>query len=46
MATNTAGTNARQLPWQAVHYLRKAITKADATLVVKLGTIPLFSAAA
>ncbi len=40
MATNTAGTAARQLPFQAVHYLRRNITKADAGLTLTIGTIP------
>lgn len=44
MTTNTAGTDARELPFQAVHYLRKGITYnetgigTDAT--VKVGTLP------
>lgn len=40
MATNTAGTQARQLPWQAVHYLRKDFTFADTGSVLTLGTLP------
>jgi hypothetical protein len=39
MATNTAGTSARQLPFQAVHYLRRTITFAN-TGASKLGTLP------
>lgn len=40
MATGTAGTTARSYQSHMVHYLRKKITKADATLVVPLGYIP------
>jgi hypothetical protein len=40
MATNTAGAQARQLPWQAVHYLRKNFTFANENVQVKIGTIP------
>lgn len=40
MATNTAGTQARQLPFQAIHYLRKKITFADNGATVDVGTIP------
>lgn len=40
MATNTAGTAARELPWQAVHYLRKAITYANDGQTVTVGVIP------
>ena len=40
MATNTAGTTARQLPFQAVHYLRKGFTFADDGLALTMGIIP------
>lgn len=40
MATNTPGNQARELPWQAVHYLRKAVTFAEENIQVKVGTIP------
>lgn len=40
MATNTAGTTARQTHLQVVHYLRKAITKANAATTVTVGIIP------
>lgn len=40
MATGTAGTTARNYQQHVVHYLRKKITYADATLVVPLGYIP------
>lgn len=40
MATNTAGTVAREHATQQVSYLRLAITKADATLVKTVGIIP------
>lgn len=40
MATNTAGTVARQLPFQAVHYLRKSITFANDGTAVTVGIIP------
>ena len=40
MATNTAGTTARELPIQAVHYLRKTITYANDGDTVTIGTIP------
>jgi hypothetical protein len=40
MATNTAGTNARELPFQAVHYLRKQVTYTVENTQVKIGTIP------
>lgn len=40
MTTNTPGTQARQLPWQAVHYLRKSVTFAVENVQVKVGTIP------
>jgi hypothetical protein len=40
MPTNTAGTTARQLPFQAIHYLRKNITFADNGRTVTVGTIP------
>ncbi len=39
MATNTAGTTARQYPQQMVHYLRKTITVSDTTATL-VGTIP------
>lgn len=40
MATGTAGTNARNLQIQAVHYLRKGFTYADDGSVLTVGTIP------
>ena len=40
MATNTAGTTARELPFQAVNYLRRTVTFADQGTNVKLGTLP------
>ena len=40
MTTNTAGTTARELAFQAVHYLRKRITWEDAATTVTIGTIP------
>lgn len=40
MATNTAGTNARQYEQQMIHYLRKGFTKADAGLVLTVGNLP------
>lgn len=40
MPTNTAGTQARQLPFQAIHYLRKEITYADNGTTVTVGTLP------
>lgn len=41
MATNTAGTTARQLPIQAVHYLRRNISFADgASNIYTVGIIP------
>ncbi len=40
MATNTAGTLAREYHTAQVHYLNKAIVFGDATLVVPLGYIP------
>jgi hypothetical protein len=40
MATNTAGTVARQFQQQLVHYLRKGITFANAGTAVEVGTIP------
>jgi len=40
MATNTLGTNARQLPHQVVHFLRRTIKVADAGLVVDIGELP------
>lgn len=42
MATNTAGTTARQLPFQAVHYLRCNLTETSATT----GTIGILPAGA
>lgn len=29
MATNTAGVDARQAPWQMVHYMRKTVSYSD-----------------
>jgi hypothetical protein len=40
MATNTAGTVARDLGIQAVHYMRKGITFADLGTTVVVGTLP------
>lgn len=40
MATNTAGSTARDLNMQLVHYLRKGITYADGGTTVTVGTIP------
>lgn len=41
MATGTAGTQARQLPWQVTHYLRRRVTFADVSgTQYKIGTIP------
>ena len=40
MATNTAGSTARNLQKQLVHYLRKRITFADLGTTVTVGTIP------
>lgn len=40
MATNTAGDTARQLSFQAVHYLRKRITYADFGTAVTVGKMP------
>jgi hypothetical protein len=40
MATNTAGTAARQLYTQQVHYLRKRITFATAAVETGMGLIP------
>lgn len=40
MATNTAGTVARQYQTHQVHYLRKEFTFADAGVRLTVGTIP------
>jgi hypothetical protein len=40
MATNTAGTVARQFYTQQVHYLRKRITFATAAVETDLGVLP------
>lgn len=40
MATNTAGTVARQLPFQAINFFRRTITSADAGTTFTLGTLP------
>ena len=40
MATNTAGTTARDYGVQMVHYLRKGITFADIGTSVVVGTLP------
>lgn len=40
MATNTAGTNARQYELQVVHYLRKGFTFADDGSVLTVGILP------
>ena len=45
MPTNTQGTDARELPFQAVHYLRKGIayntTGIGTAATVEVGTLPL-----
>lgn len=42
MATGTAGTQARQLPFQATHYLRRRVTFADVSgTQYKVGTLPM-----
>lgn len=40
MATNTAGSTARQYHEQMVHYLRKTITYADDGETIVVGTLP------
>lgn len=40
MATNTAGSTARQFHQQMIHYLRKTITYADNGKTITVGTIP------
>ena len=40
MATNTAGTQARDLGIEAVHYLRKTIKVGDAATTVTVGYLP------
>lgn len=40
MATNTAGSTARQFHQQMIHYLRKTITYADNGKTIAVGTIP------
>lgn len=40
MATNTAGTVARQLPFQAINFLRKSISEADEGTTVTVGILP------
>lgn len=40
MATNTAGTTARQLPTQQVHYLRKRILGSGGNATYSLGFLP------
>jgi hypothetical protein len=40
MATNTAGTAARNLGKQLIHYLRKGIVFGDAATTVVVGVIP------
>lgn len=40
MATNTAGSTARRIEHQQVHYLHKQITFADFGTTVTVGTIP------
>jgi hypothetical protein len=40
MATGTAGSGAREYPYQMIHYLRKSITYADNGTTVTIGTIP------
>lgn len=40
MATNTAGTSAREYHTAQVHYLSKAFTKADAATTITLGYRP------
>lgn len=40
MPTNTAGSTARQLSFQAAHYLRKRITYATENATINIGIIP------
>lgn len=40
MATNTAGTAARQLPFQAINFLRKGLTFADRGTTLTVGIVP------
>ncbi len=40
MATNTAGTVAREYPQQMVHYLRKTLTFSDDAVETTIGWIP------
>ena len=40
MATNTAGSSARQYSYQLVHYLRKGITYSDNGSTVTVGIVP------
>lgn len=40
MPTNTAGTDAQELSFRAVHYLRKEITEANEGQTITIGTIP------
>lgn len=40
MATNTAGSVARQYSYQLVHYMRKGFTYADNGTVLTLGVVP------
>lgn len=37
MATNTAGVDARLLPWQAVHYMRKTVNYNDTDIATGVG---------
>ena len=40
MPTNTPGSTARELSFQAVHYMRKSITFADDGTAVTVGVLP------
>lgn len=40
MPTNTAGSKARELPWQAIHYLRKTVKYTDDGVAVDVGVLP------
>jgi hypothetical protein len=40
MATNTAGTVARNFQKQMIHYLRKTVTTSDLAVAVNVGYIP------
>lgn len=43
MATNTAGSTARRLETQQVHYLRKKITFATENTAITIGVIPAYA---